>query len=233
MKENHFFSYDFFASGLFGLSTFFLFIVFFVALITLFTTSSLVFFIEIIIKIFQGKYIQKKKIKLYFKHHLKKMPVEAKFMFFMLLLINIIFATLTFSKDVIHSFTPFIYTINLLTVIHLSVVFFAKALYGIISLILFFLAIILIGFSQPKNTNSLVLYGLNLFGSGAKNVKIKFINDNHKTISGKMLLLSPENIFITNQENNSTYLKIIKRDNIIIDVNTTIPKDILDTKHKK
>jgi len=207
MKEKAFFSYDFFIGGLFGLNVFFFFTVLLILTFSLVVTSSLFFLTGIIIKKF------------------KKIRLEKSDFFLLIfsLLINIliiyIFIELSDKNKTKFQFDYFIFLSVLSTIIsiHFAIVVHAKAKYSIFSLIFFFVLIVQIFVVESKKTADIVGYGLKLFNSGEKYIEIKNINNNFIT-SGEMLLLSPENVFITTKENNQTSIKIMKRDNIIIEI---------------
>ena len=226
MKESMFFSYDFFLNGLFGLNIFFFFIVITIIVYSIFITSSLFFITEIFIK--------KKKLKIgifpFLKNEYKeKLIILLTTLFMNGLLIFLLILNLL-DKNELLSYFIYINIICVILTIHFANVFYAKAQYGFKSLLVSFSLIIFVAIFNIEKTADLVKYGLEKFGSAGKEVKLININNSNVFYKGQVLLLSPQNIFITNKDTNKTILTIIKRDNIIIEMVTknTKPNESLE-----
>jgi hypothetical protein len=218
MKENSFFSYDFFINGLFGLSIFYYLIVFFIAIFSFFLTSSLFFIFEVLIKISPHfKYIRRLIKKNKFHYLLNKYRDEI-FIAFLFLIINLIIDISLFIKanDAIQSFFIFILLVCSSATIHISYLSFAKVKTKLISLLFTSSIIIFSGLFFIDKTANLVEFGLQYFGVGGHDVKINNIDNNATLINGKLLLLSPDNVFIIKElDDNKSILSIVERSNNI------------------
>ncbi len=220
MKESMFFSYDFFMNGLFGLNTFFFFIILMILTYSIFITSSLFFIIEIFIK--------KRKLKMRLFSFLKNEYKEKIIIFLATFSVNVLFIAIFISafwnNNELLSYFIYLSLICIILTIHFSNVLYAEAKYGFISLLISFSFITLVGILNIQKTADLVKYGLEQFSSAGNDVKLININNNNIIFEGEVLLLSPENIFITNDDNNKTIMSIIKRDNVIIQIVTNKKK---------
>lgn len=216
MREEKIFSYDLLTDGLIGINTFYFFIVLFVLFFVFFTASSLYFIIRFIIELRQNS---KEK-------YLKIFPKESKgiFDFFILSFILNIFTLCIYYQIVqdnklYQPYVEYILVISVIFAVHTAIVFHAKAKNGFMSLIISFSIIISYGFINSNVTKDLVVHGLNQFGSNGNSVIVT--NDENITIGkGKLLLLSPENIYFTSTDDkNASTLTIINRNNHTIKIN--------------
>ena len=204
MNKNSFFSYDFFLSGLFGLNIFFLFSSFIIFLFIIASTSSLFLITYILIKRLNNN---------------NAMLLKSDYwtaLFLLLMNISIIFL-LSIEQLNIQSYVIYLLLVSVPITIHFAIVAFERAKLSIYSLIATFIWIISIFIHDTTKTSEIVSLGLSAFNAGNKNVEVKNIETKDVT-NGKMLLLSPENIFLTNKENNITNIIIIKRENLIIKI---------------
>lgn len=221
MKQKSFFSYDFFMDGLFGLNVFYFFIVLTIILFIIFLTSSLFFITEVVTKISQRKKIIKdKKVFLYFKRYLSLKYKSNMFSFFLFFSLNIFisyaFVTTYWNEAIMFSYFTYLALICAIITIHFSILIFAKAKIGLFSLLITFTLITIIGIKYQTKTAGLVKHGLTIFGSAGKEVEITLITNGKLKVKGEILLLSPDNIFISTKENNQSIMTIIKRNDIII-----------------
>lgn len=227
MQEKSFFSYDLFTSGLFGMNVFFFYGILTIFLLIFFMTSSLFLGVGIIVKSICPKL--KKEITtptfckydrvIMGKQEYKKYLGKAIVFFVIVLIVNIIFIQAIYKQNPLTTdYVTLILIMSSIMTVHFSIVFYIKAKFSILSLLILFPISVFILFSNSDKTAHIVEFGLETFNSANKIVIIKDIN-NAEVFRGKLLLLSPENVFISTNENNETNrTRIIKRDNIIIDI---------------
>ena len=94
---------------------------------------------------------------------------------------------------------------------------FSKAINSIASLIASFIIIVSLFILNSDKTAAIVGYGLHKFNSAEKKVEVKNLKNN-LIAEGNLLLLSPENIYISENDNNTSNITIIKRSDIIIKI---------------
>lgn len=232
MKEKGIFSYDLFSNGVFGMSVFFFYGIMIILLLSIFMTSSLFFLIGLIIKKkCAGNNSQKPKYCKYDYLEGKELTEEEKYrkrselnnkdyIYLLIgsLIINVIFIYGISTLEQPIGNLIFLLLICSILTLHFANYIYLKAKFTIISLLILFPFSILILFANSPRTADIIAFGLHSFNSSNKEVIIKDMN-NTILVHGGILLLSPENIFIRTQENNETNrTKIIKRDNIIIDI---------------
>ncbi|OHE03154.1 hypothetical protein [Sulfurimonas sp. RIFOXYB12_FULL_35_9] len=232
MKEKGIFSYDLFSNGVFGMSVFFFYGIMIILLLSIFMTSSLFFLIGLIIKkkcacnnsqkpkYCKYDYLEGKELTEEEKYR-KRSELNNKDYIYLLigsLLLNalFIFGLATVKQPIGNLF--FLLSICSILTIHFANFIYLKAKFTIASLLFLFPFSILILFTYSPQTADIISFGLHSFNSSNKIVDVKDMNNNI-LLSGKMLLLSPENIYVYTQENNETNsTQIIKRDNIIINI---------------
>lgn len=227
MRENTIFSYDLFISGLFGINVFFFYGILIILLFTLLMTSSLFFGIGAIVKSRCPKLKKDEIVPVFCKYDdnvldkkkYKQNLNDSLGFFIVSLVTNIIFIYVMYDNNPMYtSYLTFILSICIILTLHFAIVFFTKAKFSILSLLIFFPISVLILYFNSEKTADIVAHGLQSFNSSQKEVVIKNLNGEVRE-KGIVLLLSPENIFILTQENNETNRTvIIKRDNIIIDI---------------
>lgn len=231
MKEKGIFSYDLFSNGVFGISVFFFYGIMLIILLAIFMTSSLYFLIGYFVKKKCNcenskkprycKYDYKEEEKLsedgiYQKSEFPEK--EYRDLFIVSIIINafLIYGMTTINQSIVHLI--FLLIICVILTLHFAIFIFLKAKFTIYSLLILFPFSILILFTYSPQTADIISFGLHSFNSSNKIVDVKDMNNNI-LLSGKMLLLSPENIYVYTQENNETNsTQIIKRDNIIINI---------------
>ncbi|CUV65991.1 membrane hypothetical protein [Sulfurovum sp. enrichment culture clone C5] len=202
MYKNHFFSYDLFLNGLFGINVFFISTAIFVLIFGLFATSSFVVLVNMITK----KYNKKEFFKL----------SGLFFIFLGLLFLNILFilSMCNLTKDCVDIL--FLTSISSVVSIHYGVVFFAKPKTSIFSIITSFVIIITLIVNFTKQSSELLATGLRVFNSANKNVEV--VNNSDSKISkGKLIFISPDNIYVEIKENNQTKIRTFERKNIYFD----------------
>jgi len=200
MKEKMIFSYDFYTNGMFGLSVFFFFSLVLLLILGFIYVGSIAFFI----------------IYLYQKNNPKDNNSNIKYTLIYLFIINIIMIILTLnhileSQSNIYIYV-FIFIFNFFLFIYLGIVYAGKGLHKFIALISFIVVLIWSSVKFHDIISSFIESGLFQFRAGG-NIKTEILDKNITLSKGKLLLLTPNKIFIKDDKNNT---RIYNRNNIII-----------------
>jgi len=217
MAENNFFSYDFFTNGMFGLNTFFIVASLFSLFIGFFLTGSIIPLISLL-----KQFIESRGRRKIFFGKIKKAP-DSLIFFILLLLLNIVINYFLFTKINNHTAQIVYGLIGLLINLHIGVLLFCTHKIKLFSLLLITGILYIIMLNNPKNTAEIVQIGMNKFNIST-NSNVLVYNDNNITYEiakGKLVLLTPNRIFL----NNNINIQIIERTGKIIiftnDVNHT------------
>lgn len=209
MKENHFFSYDFFVNGLFGLNVFFIVTAFFMIIFAFGFVGALI----PLYKVIENCIYMKKTSNFSISQLLKK---ESFINLVILLAMNIVFIYILFRTGNYQKFPDaynYIFSLGIVICIYLTSLFFWKGIFkflGLLVLMIFSLASCL--FAQ-QITSEIIKIGLNKFNVGGDiKVSIRKESDNAIITDGNLTLLSPNQIYIQTSEG----AKILERSGKII-----------------
>jgi hypothetical protein len=201
MLTNNFFSYDFFTNGVFGLNIFFIVSILMLILMSFFLVGSIIPLFYIFLNHSNKDYD-------------KLTPYLA---LFVIVLFNIAGNFILYSGDNIDSTYKTILLISSILInIHIAITLYASSKAKLHSLVFVggFLYVMMILYHSQ--TADLVEFGISKFSMGGnKNIIIKSdTNQSSLLIKGKLLLLTPNRIFIKiNQK-----IKIVERNGKIIDI---------------
>lgn len=209
MKENHFFSYDFFVNGLFGLNVFFIVTAFLMILISLGFVGVLIPAVKVILNIL----IMRKEASSWINGVIKK----ESFVYFLILFVaNILFiGSLGYTGNLTKFWHEYLYlfTLGIIVCIYITGLLFGR---GVIKLIALFILIVFTCYScfyLQELSASLIKIGLNKFNVGGDiKVSIRKESDNAIITDGNLTLLSPNQIYIQTSEG----AKILERSGKII-----------------
>lgn len=198
MGENKIFSYDFFINGLFGLNIFFIFTTTFTLLYGFLLTGIIVPIIDMIVK------------------RVKKESISAEIWFFFILmfLINIIFQLIITQSSFDSEAHILLCIIGFFVNLHIGVLIYSTPKVKLVTLILLIAAVFYSMINYHKLTANLIEIGMSKFNTGGnKEIIISSENNKSKIISkGKLILLSPNKIYIRTQDS----VEIMERNNKII-----------------
>lgn len=209
MKENHFFSYDFFVNGLFGLNVFFIVTAFFM----IFFSLLFVGFLIPLYKVIQNYLYVKKELLDRQKSLYKKEP----FVYFILLLIlNITFITsLATSGNLLKFWEIYLYLtfLGIFICIYIISLLFLKGIFKLLGLLLLIAFSLCSCFYFQTISTEIIKVGLNKFNVGGDvKVSIRKEADNTILTDGNLTLLSPNQIYIKTEQG----AKILERSGKII-----------------
>lgn len=214
MKKEGFFSYDFFTDGILGLNVFSFFTAFAFLLLSIFFVFSAIFIVRYI-SIIQKVVVDRECSK--FKKLLIILWKERKQLFilcvFFVLNCIIVYWFYDSSNNLMKSFFKYFLVMTGLVYTHFSIIKYFNPKIGFYSLLVVFTFLVYISFVQADKTSLIIRYGLSLFSSGDKQVNIKNILDGTIKAHGRLLLLSPRNIYLQDKKEN---LIIIERTNDIL-----------------
>ncbi len=220
MVNEKFFSYDLFSIGFFGISSFYGVIAFFMILFSLFFTLWEFFVTEYVIEADKQKKEENNHQSLFFyiKNNFKRDNKTVVNIVFSLI-VNLFFIGLGIYTN--ESIFWFLIGICSLITIHFAIVVYANGLTVLYSLFLIFGALVFAGITNLSYTASMVKFGMNSFGvGGGQPVIIKTIDKNQTIITGNLILLSPETVFVSTKNQDNYFVHIINRSsNIDIIIN--------------
>ena len=207
MSENKIFSYDFFTNGVFGLNTFFIFSTLAILFIGFFLVGFIIPLIALIKQLLNSIKIKEKP--------------DNIIMLLILLLINISLNYALWNNIQEHSAQKTFFIAGILVYFHISILIYCSPKIKLISLIFVTGFLYLLMFLNPTNTSDFVKFGMNKFNI-TTNTNIIIYNDTnntHQISEGKLILLTPNKIFISHLneiqiiERNGKIIKIINDNN--------------------
>lgn len=188
MSHNNFFSYDFFTEGIFGMKLFFLMTIVFIFAFSIFLSSWIVLLVC----------IRKKKCKLSDnKILLSIFPVNIIFFFLMILS--------ACGNIIPWGWFFYIILISIMINIHLSTLIFYNVRHQLSSLCVFIILLFLLTINFSAETSRLISIGLKAFGSGGE-IETVITTSNDFSIEGKLLLITPKNIYLKPIDKNGTMI---------------------------
>lgn len=209
MKENHFFSYDFFVNGLFGLNVFFIVTAFFMIIFAFGFVGALI----PLYKVVENCIYMRKTSHFLISQLLKK----GSFINFVILLImNIVFIYTLIKTENYQKFPDaynYIFSLGIVICIYLTSLFFWKGIFKFLGLLLLIIFSLVCCLYAPKITSEIIKIGLDKFNVGGDvKVSIRKESDNTIITDGNLTLLSPNQIYIKTSEG----AKILERSGKII-----------------
>lgn len=209
MKENHFFSYDFFVNGLFGLNVFFIVTAFFMIFFSLLLVGFLVPLYRVI-----KNYLYIKRDSL---DEQKSFYKKESFIYFILLLIlNTTFITsLATSGHLLKFWEIYLYLtfLGIFICIYIISLLFLKGIFKLLGLALLITFSLYGCFYFQTISAEIIKVGLSKFNVGGDiKVSIRKESDNAIITDGNLTLLSPNQIYIQTSEG----AKILERSGKII-----------------
>ena len=204
MYTNHFFSYDFFINGILGMNVFFIFILLIMVLFVLLLGWYAVFIPDIIYNIFILK--QLKNLGLVF--------IFILCIFFYILL----FLEVNKSPELLNFFW-FIFVFSLLFPMYYGILFSSKIrkFYSLIYLVFLYAFSIFFMFIHSNDISSVVSIVLSKFDVGNKRVIVTDFKSK-KIIKGKLIFLSPSNIYLLQENNGRKVLNILEKKDVLIKI---------------
>jgi len=195
MNYGHFFSYDFFDDGIFGMKLFFVMTIVIVFIMSLIFSGSIIIFIgnkKSNYKIFEDS--------------------NTWWWIYLLNISSIILSILLIiSSKLSWQWFLFIFIISLVVCIHLSILIFYDVKVQLLSFITSMSIIIFLFISFPKEEARLLSLALKSFGVGGYiNTELKVKNGEVK--KGKLILLSPKTVYF--QPNGNKGIEILSLNNI-------------------
>jgi len=198
MGENKIFSYDFFINGLFGLNIFFIFTTTFTLLYGVLLTGTIIPLIDMIVK------------------RVKKESISAETWFFFIFMftLNILFQAIILQSTFDREAHTLLCIIGFFVNLHIGVLIYSTPKIKLVTLILLIGAVFYSMFNYHKLTADLIEIGMSKFNTGGnKEIIISSESNKSKIISkGKLILLSPNKIYIRTQDG----IEIMERNNKII-----------------
>lgn len=209
MKENHFFSYDLFVNGIFGLNVFFIVTAFMMIFLSLGFVGALIPLAKVIINFF--------KLKSASKDWTKELPKTDSFLIFIFLLVaNIILIYWLISSGTFVKFWKaylYIFGLGLCICIYITCLLFGKGIIKLIGLSILIIFSLTSCFYSSSISAEIIKIGLDKFNVGGDvKVSIRKESDNTIITDGNLTLLSPNQIYIKTSEG----AKILERSGKII-----------------
>ncbi len=189
MSYNNFFSYDFFTEGIFGMKLFFLMTIVFVFTFSLFLSSGIISMICIKEKKCEWK--------------------DNTFVFIINVLLYLIIISGAYENIIPWSSAIYIILISIIINIHLSMLIFYNAEIQLFSFGIFIIFTFFLTTQFSAETSRLVSIGLKTFGSGGE-IETIITTNNGVSIKGKLLLITPQNIYLKPVDKNGTIIYPIK-----------------------
>jgi hypothetical protein len=217
MRERGFFSYDFFIDGIFGLNIFTFFTALSLLVLSIFFVFSCIFIVKfiairknrLVFKLLSVSFIKKVLMVIYVnKVEFFKL---CTIILFNLLMLYLIYET---SNNFLKNFLDYFLLIAALVYLHFSIIWYFHPKIGLYSLSVVFPFLVLISFVRGEETALTMQHGLLMFSSGGNVVSVSSISNKNEILThGKLLLLSPKNIYVQDKNEN---LRIIERTNDIV-----------------
>lgn len=183
MKQNGFFSYDFFIDGLFGMKLFFFVAISMFFLLSIYIASGVVAF-------FCLKY--------------KACKLGSVWWIFLLNIVAIVSTViLVYENTMTITGATYIFVLSFAIHFHIGMLIFSNAKQQFISLLLFLFIVFSILLKFQEETTKLISFSLKVFGMGG-NLNTKVTNLNKDAFKGKLILITPSYVYLKNETNKVT-----------------------------
>lgn len=208
MSQNHFFSYDLFSEGLFGLKIFFAVSAFMILFMGIALTGSVVLLV--------GKACNKQDFSLL---------NELKNWWWILLIVNILITLALITSPMENNSKIYLFVLSFIINIHLGTLIYAKAKVQFLS---FLVTTFIVGYSSTlvfaKEASNLLSLGLDKFQIGGLNTSAEVTTDN-QVMSGHLILISPEYIYIKDKNGTVTIFPMNNVNKVSVKRSANVPKN--------